>query len=208
VRAQRKEIMMRFVIAALTAAALAITAPSAGAERGETFVQIGLQGSVSTDGFAPTATLLVEQPVSGTLGWTAFGLVSPSWAEGYVGFTVSPRDWLTFSLSAGLEVAELPLRVAASMLLTPGRFFLLGIAEYGGSGRWHHVRMGGRLGDHVMLGAMSQRFEGEGPFICVGGEHLGVLAAFLFDTERFVADAEGDHLGDFFTALVVLQLRP
>ncbi|MEA3249844.1 MAG: hypothetical protein U9Q03_05860 [Patescibacteria group bacterium] len=207
---------VRYLAVLAIFAAAAMYVPNASAEEAqeqeefETFVQVSLQNSVSEDGYTPTAQLLIQRPVYAEyFGITCFALASPAYGEAHCGLFVEPIDWLYLSLSAGIETHESVYRVSGTVMVNAGVFQAVGVFEYGGSGRWHTLRAGFRIGEHIRLGLMSQRFEGEGPFVQLGVGRVSLRAAYLFDIERYVDErAEfGWRNNRFYTALIALSVR-
>lgn len=126
---------------------------------------------------APTAAIYYTAPVGqegSRFSFTGFGVATISWGEVYGGPAWQPTGWLFLSAGMGLEtVPDAPWRVAGSVLLTPGRFFLLSIFETGGSGHWwkgvYTVKLPW-LNERLSFGTMVQAYYGMGPRLDV---HFG-----------------------------------
>lgn len=141
---------------------------------------------VAGDEFTPVITVYTAQPLgdSGFSGFV-FGLALPAWGEAYAGLSYAPADWASFSLGAGLETTPgAPWRVGSSACLGDGRWSLVTIGEWGGSGGWYKVVGGFAATDWLTVGAMSQRYRGHGPRIDVGGKHVTVYASALWSDSR------------------------
>lgn len=129
-----------------------------------------------------------------SLSFTTFGLVMPGWAEVYGGLAYSPFSWAEVSASVGVEtVQDAPWRVAGSLYMNPGRFTVLGIGEYGGSGLWYKGVLTYSLplaDDQIAVGAMSQAFLGHGPRV-----ELNLKWASFYGAPLWTADTMTIHTG-------------
>lgn len=172
-------------------------------------LEIGLQNSISRDGYEPSLELSIALPMSRLGGVSCFMQTRTTYAQTYCGAYYLPTSWLTVSVSVGLESADQPGRVAGSLSVDAGRFALFGLFEYGGSGWRHLARATVSLGEHFLVGLMSQRFEGEGVLLGAEFGRWGVYGAYLYDTERYLTEARGRtawYDGDFFTALLTVAV--
>lgn len=97
-----------------------------------------------------------------------FSMTSENYAEGYVGLGYSPKPWLQVGVSFGLETADNPWRVAASIWAGKGSLSLLCVCENGGSGYWYDIKPTVKVNNWLTVGFMAKRFSGVGPFIQVG----------------------------------------
>lgn len=108
------------------------------------------------------ANAYVSKPLTGPWGFSAWLQVEKAWGEAYLGLTYSPRPWVELGVSAGIEQAAEPWRVAASLWLGYGRFSSLTIIENGGSGWWYQSVALIKATNWLKVGAMIKRFEGAG----------------------------------------------
>lgn len=97
----------------------------------------------------------------------AFSLTGEEWAQAYGGLLYSLQPWLTVGAAAGMETADSPWRVAASLWMGEGPFSLLCIYEDGGSGYWYSVNPTVQIKKWLTAGILAKRFAGVGPFVRV-----------------------------------------
>lgn len=95
----------------------------------------------------------------------AFSSTGESYAEGYGGFAYSPKSWLQIGMGLGLETADTPWRVAASLWAGKGPLSFLWIYENGGSGPWYKATATFTAKEWLTLGLMARRFIGIGPLL-------------------------------------------
>lgn len=94
-----------------------------------------------------------------------FSMTGENYAEAYVGLGYSPKPWLQVGASIGLETADSPWRVAASLWAGKGPLSFLSIYENGGSGYWYNIKATLQVRNWLTIGGMAKRFSGVGPFI-------------------------------------------
>lgn len=117
------------------------------------------KGTLDVDAAGSLTWLPGEQ----RFGLFAWYLVSPTWAEGYVGPVWSPKPWVQFGLGAGIEQATKPWRLGAYAWAGDGQLTGTVMGEYGGSGAWWRVEGVWTAADWLGLGALAQSDIGVGP---------------------------------------------
>ncbi len=159
---KRREAMRLKVL--LVLAFVAMTAVTVQAQQITGFVESW--NNMSDAGVKPQLNVLLNGPIKGDVGWTAWTLTSKGWGEALVGLTYKPAKakWLEVSGSVGLEHAvreESSLRFGASVFAKRGRLSFLSIREEGVEHWYRHL---GKLQvtETLAIGVESRRFFGTG----------------------------------------------
>lgn len=97
----------------------------------------------------------------------AFSLTGENWAQAYGGLLYSLKPWLTVGAAAGMETADSPWRIAASLWIGKGPVSLLCLYENGGSGYWYSVSPTVQIKKWLTVGILAKRFAGVGPLVRV-----------------------------------------
>ncbi|HEY9842094.1 MAG TPA: hypothetical protein V6D23_16635 [Candidatus Obscuribacterales bacterium] len=118
-------------------------------------------------------------------GLFSWGQVNDDWAEMYVGPYYRPLPWLTLGLGAGVEQADVPWRIGASVFINYESFFFMHISEYGGSGYWYRFLGTYALPYGFRLGINAFRYGGVGPYAeyTVPGLDAVLAVSPLYDFE-------------------------
>ncbi|MEK7105121.1 MAG: hypothetical protein AAB865_00330, partial [Patescibacteria group bacterium] len=103
----------------------------------EPFILIGSENRISEEGFVPRAKTIVDVGIVDHLSVTTTLVVSPGYAEAYIGPTWSPTQSFSLGVAGGIETADAPWRAMVYSSLHVKNLRLLGIAEYGGTGLWY-----------------------------------------------------------------------
>jgi hypothetical protein len=133
----------------------------------------------------------------GKLGYWTWGLVNRDWAEALVGLGYELTEWCVVQAGAGLETDSSDARWAANLWLGHGRWSMLAMSEYGGSGHWRRVVVNADVG-RWGLGGMHQNDQGLGPrleYRFNGGRPGAILwAATLVNTDGIATVYVGTRL--------------
>ncbi|MFH2062811.1 MAG: hypothetical protein ABIJ46_01500, partial [bacterium] len=175
--------------------------------RPSTFVSLGHQLSVSSDGATPYLTLFLSHGLTPTVSVMAFSMVNARFAETYGGLSVRLLPWLQFGLAVGLESSDGLWRTAATLAVSHAWFSLNWTFEYGAGGRWHLLTIDFRLSDGLSIGLMSKRFDGEGVYLAIRSGRVLFRLAALYDGERAISEVgDGVEWSDarFFTGLLTI----
>jgi len=122
----------------------------------------------------------------------SFALVSESYAEAYAGIEFAPVPSISIGLGAGLETAENPWRIGASLWMGHGPVSLFAAGENGGTGYWYKVVASYAVTEYLTTGIWSKRFAGVGPMIQLAIPRtlatVWMVPAydFEFDTRNFI----------------------
>ena len=108
----------------------------------------------------PNGDYYLTGKVHGKLGWSAWALVSESWAETYAGPTFAPAKWIEVGIAAGIETPG--ARFEECLWLGKGRFSVLAVAEQGASGPWHRIIAKMDVGHGFTVGYHDQAVVGRG----------------------------------------------
>jgi len=149
---------------------------------GDPFILIGSENRISAVSFVPRAKAIVDVGVVDHFSLTTTLVVSPGYAEAYIGPAWSPNKNFSLGLAGGMETADAPWRVAAHSSFHLKGLRLFGIVEYGGSGLWFKAMTTYDIGP-VSVGALAQRFDGVGPRVAVSKWGFELWAAPLYDFE-------------------------
>lgn len=147
------------------------------------FVLVGSENRIDLSGaVVPRAKAIIDIGGVNYFTLTTTFVVSPGYAEAYIGPTWSPTAHFSLGIAGGMETADSPWRAMAYSAADYKNLHLLGVAEYGGSGLWYKAVVSYSIGP-VSLGAMIQRFDGLGPRFAVSRWNLELWAAPLYDLE-------------------------
>lgn len=147
------------------------------------FVLVSSENRIDPSGdVVPRAKGIVDIGAAGHFSLTTTFVVSPGYAETYIGPTWSPTVHFSLGIAGGMETADDPWRVMAYSMAGYMSLHLLGVVEYGGSGLWYKGVASYAIGP-VSIGAMAQRFDGLGPRLAVSRWNLELWAAPLYDIE-------------------------
>ncbi|MDP2598587.1 MAG: hypothetical protein Q8P49_02030 [Candidatus Liptonbacteria bacterium] len=142
---------------------------------------------MSKSGVTPQLNVYANGPIKDKLGWSLWTLTSKEYSEAYAGLTFSPAKWVTVSGSLGLESADNPIRGGASVWMGRGRWSLLSIQEYGGSGYWYRYLGKFQATKTVAVGVNSTRFLGTGPYAEKRIEKFTLWGTYAVDNKKGVA---------------------
>lgn len=131
------------------------------------------QNVISKDKFLPVLKAQGTYIPKGAIGFTAFTLVNPTWAEAIIEIDVQPTfkklDAFEFSTGFGIEHAPTPIRMAATLFLQKSfkksSFTTLNVFEYGGSGYWYLSNGVFQIIPSLRAGWHIERYVGVGPRI-------------------------------------------
>ena len=147
------------------------------------FVLIGSENRIDLSGaVTPRAKAIIDIGGVDHFSLTTTFVVSPGYAEAYIGPTWLPTARFSLGIAGGMETTDSPWRVMAYSTASHKSLHFLGVAEYGGSGLWYKAVASYTIGP-VSLGAMIQRFDGIGPRVAVSRWNLELWAAPLYDLE-------------------------
>ena len=155
---------IRVFVVVLSVAVMAAIATTAQAQQITGFVESW--NDVSEAGVTPQVNVLLNGPIKGDFGWTAWTLTSKAWGEALVGLTYKPAKWVEVSGSVGLEHVskeDNSLRLGASVFAERGRFSILSIREEGVDHWYRHLGKF-QVSDTVAVGIENRRFFGTGPY--------------------------------------------
>lgn len=151
----------------------------------EPFILIGSENRISEEGFVPRAKAIVDVGIVDHFSITTTFVVSPGYAEAYIGPTWSPTKSFSLGVAGGMETTDAPWRAMVYASLRADNLSLLGIVEYGGTGLWYKAVASYGIGP-VSVGALVQRFDGAGPRVGVSYGDFELWAAPLYDFESGV----------------------
>lgn len=147
------------------------------------FVLIGSENRINLSGVVvPRAKAIIDIGLVDHFSLTTTFVVSPGYADAYIGPTWSPTTHFSLGLAGGMETADSPWRVIAYSTASYKSLHLLGVVEYGGSELWYKAAVSYSIGK-VSLGAMIQRFDGLGPRVSVSRWNLEFWVAPLYDID-------------------------
>ncbi len=113
-------------------------------------------------------------------GWSAWGIVSHSWGEFYVGPTWHPNASSAFSVSFGTERAKHPWRVGMSQWMSSGKISFFAAEEKGGGGVWGRGTLTYTVSKVFETGLWAQAARGLGPYAGVRIKNYEIYLAPLF----------------------------
>lgn len=149
----------------------------------EPFILIGSENRIGGDGAVPRAKAIIDVGVADHFSITTTFVVSPGYAEAYIGPTWSPTKSFSLGVAGGMETADAPWRSMAYASLHANNLSLFWLAEYGGSGLWYKSTAMYDVGS-LSVGAIVQRFDGVGPRAVVPYRDVEFWAAVpLYDVE-------------------------
>ncbi|MCF7820446.1 MAG: hypothetical protein K9M44_03185 [Candidatus Pacebacteria bacterium] len=122
---------------------------------------------------------------SSTLKMTYFALVEENWAEGLIGVSYAPKDWLELGLLGGIETTETLYRFCASVWLGKDKFSLLTFFEKG-DGKdnwWYKSTLSYQIAETWSTGLMSWRYNGTGVFVKKDFKTFSVWVNPAYDLE-------------------------
>ena len=131
-------------------------------------VQAGAQATNTLDAY------MVRHFEQSSFGMSAFLLVTEGWAEGYVGPTYAPAEWIELNLAIGGEqtIDGMGLRYGAGLWLGTGPWSALISLEANNDvftgddiGAWYDFTGTYSVNDWLKLGLHDRRFVGAGPHI-------------------------------------------
>ncbi|MEA3249843.1 MAG: hypothetical protein U9Q03_05855 [Patescibacteria group bacterium] len=199
------------IIAATMIFPAAVQAQDSGGEDApRTTVVINTQHTLSQDdGYEPALMLILEHPVLDNLAVACFAWASPAWGEGYCGIATTLGDWLRVAVYFGLETAEVPVRAATQLTITAGPFTLTGVVEGGGSGVGYDARMLFRITEHLQLGLMGQRGQGEGILLRIDYGRVGFSFGYLYDIEKYLTSDRSNvwYSNRYWTTFLEFSVR-
>lgn len=96
---------------------------------------------------------------------TYFALVEQTWAEGLVGISYSPKDWVSFGFMVGIEQNPALYRFLGSVWLGKGKKSFLALYEKGNGtdNYWYKITASYKFTKVFTLGARAWRYNGVGP---------------------------------------------
>jgi hypothetical protein len=157
--------------------------------------------------FMPVANIYATKAIQSKCKITMFSLVnggllnSPSINYGFsellIGFTYTPRKWLTFGFSAGIENSSTVFRFGTSLWLGYKQHSFLGLAEKGGGvgNYFYKVTYEYQAKKNIFFGATMWRFHGLGGIV---GYKLKKNISFW--TVPYIFDFEDKKSGTVFGA--------
>lgn len=148
----------------------------------DTFVLLGSENQMSTNGVLPRTKAIVDVPIVEKLSVTATFVVTPNYGEVYVGPTWKPSANFSLGIAGGMELADEPWRAAAVASVSHKSLYLLAVAEYGGTGLWYKMLASYSVGP-VGFGVLAQRFDGVGPRVLLTHKNFELWVAPLYDFE-------------------------
>lgn len=151
-------------------------------ERMAPFLMFVLENKVTLEGVQPELKLIADAPIVEHLSLSGTGIVAPGYAEMYFGPTWHPTTSFSLGVAAGIETADEPWRVAATVTASRDKLGALAIVEYGGSGLWYKGVVSYSVGP-VGVGVLAQRFAGVGPSITGRYHGVALSVAPLYDFE-------------------------
>lgn len=128
----------------------------------EMYARYTLKGKVE-----PSFNLYGEKKMSEKVNLTYFALVEEKWSEALIGFSYSPKDWVSFGLSAGIEHNPAIYRLAGSVWFGKGKNSLLLLVEKGDGtdNYWYKFTASHQFSENFSLGARAWRFHGIGSLV-------------------------------------------
>lgn len=103
--------------------------------------------------------------ISKKVNLTTFLLVEKTWSEALVGISYSPKDWIEFGASIGIEQNSALYRTAAFVWLGKGKTSFLSLWEKGdgADNYWYNSTLSYKFKEKFSLGIRTWRYHGTGP---------------------------------------------
>ena len=147
------------------------------------FVLVGAETRVDRAGDMDLrAKAIVDVGIDEHLSLTTTFVVSPGYAEAYIGPTWSPTAHFSLGAAGGMETADSPWRVMTYMAVNWPDLHMLGMMEYGGSGLWYKTSAMMDV-ETLSFGVLAQRFDGVGPRAAMRIGEVELWTAPLYDIE-------------------------
>jgi hypothetical protein len=185
--------------------ALSLVLGSVGASRAETAkhgrsftLLVDSQNKVSSDGYAPRLIMSVSRatPIS-MMDANCYAYLDgkDKYAEGYCGPVLQVTEGLRIGMGFGFEIsdAKYPIRIAYTVQYRRKNLTVDGILEANTESLWHLARITYRAHKLLEVGLMSQRHDGEGPYVALVWNRLSFYAAPLYNIERHATQKNGFH---------------
>lgn len=163
------------------------------------------------DGVDPRIDLGYQRPLNDQWGIACLAAVfgASQSAAAYCGPTYQAiereRMGLSLGLYAGIETHEDVWRLAASLDFRYRFFALSGLAEYGASGLWHHLRLTFDTG-FCLIGLASQRWDGEGLYLEMQAGPGYLFAMGLYSIESRVRFGPSERSIDYISQITGYRL--
>lgn len=118
----------------------------------------------SNSEFAPDINIFGYGSNIGKFKTTYFLLVEKNWAEGLIGLNYSPKDWIEFGISLGIEQSPKLLRGGVNLSITYKKFFFFSWIEkgIGKDNYWYKSSLNYSFNKTLSLEAVAWRFNGIG----------------------------------------------
>lgn len=160
-----------------------------------TFAQMNVftRYTPETSDVLPTINYFGKKKISEKLNLTVFTLANKGFAEILVGVTYSPKKWISFGISTGIESSDAGYRFGSSLWFGEGKNSLLIVAEKGKGKKnyFYRATYKHQLTDKIHVGATAWRFHGVGPLI---GYKIKELDATLWITPLYDVEFEVSRL--------------
>jgi hypothetical protein len=147
----------------------------------ESYVRINKGGSTEAD-----INVYGEKKISPKFNLIYFALIEKTWAEGLVGISYSPKDWISVDLRIGIEQNPALYRIAGGIWTGKGNNSLLILWEKGkgNDNYWYRITPLHKFSERFSLGVRAWRFHGVGPIGIYTFPKVGV-SLFLLPTRDF-----------------------
>lgn len=120
---------------------------------------------------------------------TYFALVEQTWAEGLVGISYSPKEWVSFGFMAGVEQSPALYRFLGSLWLGKDKTSFLALVEKGDGtdNYWYKITASYKATKKLTLGLRAWRYNGVGP---VGTVELTKLSSRIWIMPMYDIEAK------------------
>lgn len=129
-----------------------------------------------------TYRLLLQKPVTKTVGVFGYAQSSRVYSQAYAGVVVSPAPWVEIAAGAGNEAGSNGIRYGGWVWAGKGKLSGLYIREDGGSGHLNKTELRYRATPTVNLGYATHTFFGQGPLIELKASKDCTLKAVFWNT--------------------------
>ncbi|MFZ4500534.1 MAG: hypothetical protein ACOYMZ_03540 [Minisyncoccia bacterium] len=130
------------------------------------FSQLGVYGRYTKSGKVEMDfNFYGTKKISKKVSLTIFTLVEQTWSEALVGISYSPKDWISFGASTGIEQNPALYRFGAFVWLGKGKTSFLSLWEKGDGtdNYWYNSTLSYKTSEKFSLGLRAWRYHGVGP---------------------------------------------
>jgi len=129
--------------------------------------------------------IFAKKKISEKFDLTYFSLVGQKWSEALIGFSYSPKKWLSIGLSTGIEHNPAVYRLGGSIWIGKGKTSLLMLGEKGDGkdNYFYKTILSYKASEKFTVGAIAWRFHGLGPVVKYTKDDLTLWFMPAYDLE-------------------------